>query len=48
MKSLTALFGFGVFGVVFSLGMTIYSGVQEARQKVVPPSEMIPVPAMGQ
>lgn len=36
IKALTAIFGTGVVGVVVSLIMTIYTGVQESKEKARP------------
>jgi hypothetical protein len=48
MKNITALFGFGVAGVVVCLIMTIVTAVQENKQKQLPPDHPIAVPAIGQ
>jgi hypothetical protein len=47
MKSLTAVFGAGVIGIVFCLIMTIYTGVQESKQRNEPVPLTIPTPALG-
>ncbi len=48
MKNLTALFGFGVAGVVVCFVMTVVVAVQEHRIKSLPAPEPIAVPAIGQ
>ncbi len=48
MKTMTALFGFGVAGVAFCLVMTIVTAVQEHQQKMIPPAHSMPAPAIGQ
>jgi len=45
-KKLTVLFAFGVVGIVFSLGMTIFTAVQEHQEKSQPAPMTIPTPAI--
>jgi hypothetical protein len=46
IKAITAVFSFGVVGIVVCLGMTIYTGIQEHQAKSNPAPLTIPTPAV--
>jgi hypothetical protein len=48
MKSLSAVFAACVAGIVVCLGMTIYKGIEEHREKNTPQPITIPLPAISQ
>ncbi len=45
MKVFTGIFGASVIGIVICLMMTIYTGVQEAKERNAPKTLTIPLPA---
>ncbi len=48
MKKISLLFSISVLGVAVCLVMTVITGIQSARQKAIPTSRFVPIPAIGQ